>query len=87
MAITKNAKKAHRASLRKKVFNDARKKKMKETIKKFKKLVAENKTEEAAKFLSVVYKMVDKTAKGNTIKKRNADRKKSRLSAMVGKRP
>jgi small subunit ribosomal protein S20 len=82
MPITKSAKKAIRGSLRKKAFNDRRKRAMKEVIKKIEK---EAKTDKASatKMLSSAYAAIDKAAKGGVIKKNNAARKKSRLSRLV----
>ncbi len=82
MPITKSAKKAIRVSLRKKAFNDARKKAMKEIIKKIAKLAKTNK-DDAAKMLSSAFQAIDKAAKKGVIKKNNASRKKSRLSKLV----
>ncbi|PIQ92681.1 MAG: 30S ribosomal protein S20 [Parcubacteria group bacterium CG11_big_fil_rev_8_21_14_0_20_39_22] len=85
MAITSSAKKAHRASLKKKKYNDSRKENVKTTVKQIKKLITEGKNDEAKKLLPTAYKAIDKAAKGNTIRKGNADRKKSRLSAFIKK--
>ena len=82
MPITQSAKKAVRGSLRKKAFNDRRKRVMKEEIKKIEKLV---KTDKAAalKMLSTAFQVIDKAAKKGVIKKNNAARKKSRLSRLI----
>lgn len=85
MAITQSAKKAHRVSLRKRVFNLRRKQAISEAVKNFKKLVAEKKLNEAAKLLPFAYKAFDKAAKEHTIRKGAADRKKSQLARMVVK--
>jgi small subunit ribosomal protein S20 len=82
MPITQSAKKAIRVSLRKKAFNDQRKKAMKEISKKIEKLAKTNK-EEALKLLSSAFQAIDKSAKKGVIKKNNAARKKSRLSRLV----
>jgi small subunit ribosomal protein S20 len=82
MPITKSAKKAIRGSLRKKVFNDQRKKAVKEIIKKIEKTVKTDK-KEAAKLLSVAFQASDKSAQKGVIKKNNAARKKARLSKLV----
>jgi small subunit ribosomal protein S20 len=82
MPITQSAKKAIRGSLRKKAFNDQRKKTMKEIIKKIEKIAKTDK-KEAAKLLSVAFQAIDKTAQKGIIKKNNAARKKSRLSKLV----
>ena len=82
MPIIKSAKKAVRGSLKKKAFNDRRKRVMKETIKKIEKVVKTDK-KEAEKMLSTVYQAIDKAAKKGVIKKNNAANKKSRLSRLV----
>lgn len=82
MPITQSAKKAVRGSLRKKAFNDARKRAMKEIIRKFEKLAKTDKTG-ASKMLSFAFKAIDKAAQKGVIKKNNAARKKSRLSKLV----
>lgn len=85
MAITSSAKKALRSSERKAVFNAARKDDLKSITKKVKKLVAEKKIKEAQALLPQAYKAIDKAAKTHLIKKNNASRKKSRLSAFIKK--
>lgn len=85
MAITQSAKKAHRVSLRKRVFNVRRKQAVAEAVKNIKKLVLEKKIAEAAKLLPLAYKAFDKAAKEHTIRKGAADRKKSQLARMVAK--
>lgn len=82
MPIIKSAKKAVRGSLRKKAFNDRRKRVMKEIIKKIEKVVKTDK-KEAEKMLSVAYQAIDKAAKKGVIKKNNAARKKARLTRLI----
>ena len=82
MPITQSAKKAVRGSLRKKAFNDSRKRAMKEIIKKIEKIAKTDK-KEALKMLSSAFAIIDKAAQKNVIKKNNAARKKSRLSRLV----
>ncbi len=82
MPITKSAKKAIRGSLRKKGYNDARKRAMKEVIRKIEKSAKASKAE-AAKMLNVAFKAIDKAAQKGVIKKNNAARKKSRLAKLV----
>lgn len=82
MPITKSAKKAIRGSLRKKAFNDQKKRVMKEIIKKLEKIAKTDKAE-ALKLLSSAFQTIDKAAKDGVIKKNNAARKKSRLSKLV----
>lgn len=85
MPITSSAKKALRVSDRKRVINLRRKNAVTQVIRDLRKLVAEKKKAEAMKFLPKVYKAIDKAAKTGFIKKNTADRKKSRLSALVKK--
>ena len=85
MPITKGAKKAHRVSLRKKVFNDKRKKTMKEAVKKIKTFISQKDKKGANSVLSEAYKAIDKAAKRGVIKKNTAARKKSRLSKAIAK--
>ncbi len=82
MPITQSAKKAIRGSLRKKGFNDRRKRVMKEIIKKVEKIVKTDK-KEAEKMLSSAFQAIDKAAKSGVIKKNNASNKKSRLSRLL----
>lgn len=83
MAITSSAKKAWRASLQKRVFNLRRKAAVTNAVKEIKKLLALKKIEEALASVPKAYKAIDKAAKNHTIKKGAADRKKSRLMAMI----
>lgn len=83
MAITKGAKKAHRASLRKRVFNVRRKNKLADTTKDVKKALAVGKPADAEKLLSVAFKAIDKAAKRGIIKPNAANRKKARLAAAI----
>jgi len=85
MPITKGAKKAHKASLNKKVFNDRRKKALKESVKEVR-VLADNKDAVGAEAkLSAAYKAIDKAAKNGIIKKNTAARKKSRLVKLINK--
>jgi len=85
MPIIKSAKKALRQNIRRRKTNVKRKTELKSVIKQFKKLVIEGKKEEAQKYLSQVYKKLDKSAKINLIKKNKASRIKSRLSKKLAK--
>jgi len=85
MPITKGAEKAHRASLRKRVFNLRRRREMNDVVKQLRTLVADAKRTEAEALLPTVYKAIDKAAKRGIIKDNTADRKKSRLSAAIAK--
>ena len=83
MPITTGAQKAHRASLRKRVFNVRRKTAMNDVVKKIRKLIVAGNTEEATKTLPEAYKAIDKAAKRGVIKENTAARKKSRLVAAI----
>jgi small subunit ribosomal protein S20 len=85
MPITSSAKKALRASDRKRVFNARRKKDVSVSIKSLKKLVASGDKKKAVEEMSKVQKALDKAVKGNTLKKNAASRKKSRLSKLIKK--
>ncbi|MFA6416064.1 MAG: 30S ribosomal protein S20 [Candidatus Paceibacterota bacterium] len=85
MPIIKSAKKALRSSTKKRVFNDRRRKAMREAVKDIKKLVLAKTPAEAQKKLSDAYQAIDKAAKRGVIKKNAANRKKSRLVKMIKK--
>lgn len=85
MAITKNAKRANRGSIRKRVSNDRSRRTMREAVKDVRGVVAA-KDEKAVKLsLSAAYKALDKAAKKGVIKKGTASRKKARLAKAVAK--
>lgn len=83
MPIIQSAKKALRQSLRRRDRNLKRKKEFKAVLKQYKKLVAENKKQEAEKYLAQVYKKLDKSAKRHLIHKNKAARLKSKLSQLL----
>ena len=83
MAITKSAKKAHRASLNKRVFNLRRKRALANSTKEVRTLLSSGNAKDAAASLSAAYKAIDKAAKRGVIKKNTASRKKSRLAAAL----
>jgi len=80
MPIKRSAKKQLRQSLKKKKGNDARKKQMKELLKKANVLIKEGKKEEVVKMLPTIYKAIDKASKTNVLKKNTASRRKSVLA-------
>ena len=84
MAITKNAKKAHRASLKKHVFNVRLKRTLADTTKVVTKAIGTD-VKEAESSLSLAFKAIDKAAKGGVIKKNAASRKKSRLAKAIAR--
>ncbi|MEK7552474.1 MAG: 30S ribosomal protein S20 [Patescibacteria group bacterium] len=86
MPIIKSAKKALRGSLRKRVFNLRRAKDLNEVLKNVKKLVSENKLDEAKKMVPEAYKAIDKAFKRGVIKGNTAARKKSRLMLALNKK-
>lgn len=83
MANTSSAKKAHRVSLRRRVFNARRKKTMKDAVKETSKLVKGKSSKDAAAALPGVFQAIDKAAKNGTIKKNTAARMKSRISKQI----
>lgn len=85
MPITSSAKKALRASNRKKIFNSKRKSELQSVTKEYKKLILNKKEEEAKKLLPKLQKAIDKAAKRGLIKKNTASRKKSRLMKKLAK--
>lgn len=85
MPITSSAKKALRASKRKRVYNARRKTTMIDAVKTVKKFLADKNVKEAEKALVQAYKALDKAVKTNYIKKNTASRKKSRLAKMLAK--
>ncbi|MBI5798697.1 MAG: 30S ribosomal protein S20 [Candidatus Yonathbacteria bacterium] len=85
MPIIKSAKRNIRSSARKAVYNIRRSKAMKEVVKEVRTLVASRDKKAAETLLAKAYKAIDKAAKGNTIKKNTADRKKSRLAKAIKK--
>ena len=82
MPITQSAKKAVRGSLRKRGYNDSRRRTMRDLIKKLEKLSKTDK-KEAMKLMSTAFAAIDKAAQKGVIKKNNAARKKSRLSKLT----
>ncbi|HVX90086.1 MAG TPA: 30S ribosomal protein S20 [Candidatus Paceibacterota bacterium] len=82
MAITKGAKKAHRASLKKRVFNVRRKRALTDATKAAKTAIA-GKGKDTQKALSEAFSAIDKAAKRGIIKPNAAARKKARLAAAL----
>jgi small subunit ribosomal protein S20 len=82
MANTSSAKKAQRASLRRRVFNARRKGAMKDAVKEIRKAVAAKNTA-AASLLPKLQKAIDKAVKGGTLSKNTAARMKSRIAKRV----
>ncbi len=80
MAITKSAKKAHRQSLRRRVFNMRRTRAMKDAVSGFRRALVGGKVSEAATMIPTLYQSIDKAVKRGVIKKNTASRMKSRLT-------
>lgn len=86
MAITKGAKKAHRSSLRKRVFNTRRKSTLTEVVKKVRKHIEHGELKEAEALMPMAYKAIDKAAKRGVIKENTSARKKSRLMGALARK-
>lgn len=85
MPITKSAKKALRQSVKRTSRNRMYEKKIKILIKRTRVLIEEKKNKEAKNILSEIYKVLDKAAKANVIKKNTASRKKSRIAKAISR--
>ncbi len=85
MPIIKSAKKALRQNARRRVRNLRKKRSLKRLFKNLDSLVLDKKIDEAKKVLPQAFKLLDKAAKTNLIKKNTASRKKSRITKMVNK--
>lgn len=83
MPITTGAKKAHRRSLRKRVFNLRRSRTMNDVLKKVRKHITSGEVKEAEAMMPSAYKAIDKATKRGVIKENTAARKKSRLIAAI----
>lgn len=80
MAITTSAKKAIRAGLRKKAFNDARKKSLRGALKDVRTAPKGD-----TKSLAAAYKAIDKALKRGLIKKNTAARRKAKVAKLLKK--
>lgn len=85
MAITSSAKKALRASKKKRVFNLRRKSAIEKQLKDFRKLVVAKKKAEAEKMIPSLYQALDKAVKTNYVKANTSARLKSRAMASLKK--
>lgn len=74
-----------RKNKRKAVYNSRLKNRIKKSVKRFQDLVKEGNNNDAEKSLKQTYKVLDKAAKKNVIKKGKASRKKSRLTIQLNK--
>ena len=85
MANLKAAKKSIRQDKKRRLNNLRITSELKTLIKNLNSLIDSKKSDEAAKMLSLLMSKLDKAAKKNIIKRDNANRKKSRLSAKIAK--
>lgn len=83
MAITSSAKKAARASVRKRVFNLRRLNTLQKATKSLSQALAAKNVSEAEKLLPAAYKAIDKAHKRGVIRANTAARKKSRLALAI----
>lgn len=85
MPITKSAKKALRGSAKKRVYNERRKRNMRDAVKVVKKTLITKDAVVTPADLAKAYQAIDKAAKRGVIKKNTAARKKSRLAKSLKK--
>lgn len=85
MPQLQSGKKHVRADEKKRVQNHSVKSELRTTVKKFKQLLIDGKSDEAKGLLSSVYAQFDKAAKKNVIHSGNAKRSKSRLAHLLAK--
>ncbi len=85
MPIIASAKKALRASKRKRVYNIRRKDAMSFAVKAVRKAIAAKDEKKALTLLPVAFKALDKASKTKYVKKNTANRLKSRLAKAVAK--
>ncbi len=84
MPNTKSAKKSLKQDQRRKQENLAKKRKLKDMLKRIQKLSSQGKKDEAKQLLPDYDKAVDKAAKTNIIKQNTASRKKSGIRRLIG---
>ena len=80
-----SAKKRTRQNIKRRAQNRIKKSAIRTEEKKFRKLLEENKIEDANKSYQAFASLIDKASKTNLIHKNNAARKKSRLAALFKK--
>ncbi|MCD8495150.1 MAG: 30S ribosomal protein S20 [Candidatus Pacebacteria bacterium] len=85
MPNIKAAKKSVRSDERKRIFNDRRRRAMRQTVKRFVELVAQKNAAEAKAMVPELYANIDKAVKRGVIKANTGARKKSRLIATLKK--
>ena len=85
MPITSSAKKALRASKKKRVFNLRRKGAIEKNLKDFRRLITAKNKAEAGKLIPAIYQSLDKAVKTGLIKANTSSRTKSRVMAALSK--
>ena len=85
MPITSSAKKALRASKKKRVFNIRRSSVIEKQMKEFRRLLAAKDKAGAQKMVSSLYQALDKAVKTNYLKANTSSRSKSRIMAAIKK--
>lgn len=83
MANIRSAKKAYRASLRKRVFNLRRKTEVKAAVKDVLTAVSRKEAKEASVLLPKAYQAIDKATKRGVLKKNTAARMKSGIAKKI----
>ena len=83
MPIIKAQKKSVRQSEKRRVFNDRRRRTMREAVKAIKAFVAGKDVKAANEALPTAFKAIDKATKRGVIKANTASRKKSQLSRII----
>ena len=83
MPIIQAQKKSVRQSARRRLFNDRRRRTMREIIKQVKELVAAKDYKGAMALIPQAYKAIDKAVKRGVIKANTGSRKKSQVNRMV----
>ncbi len=83
MAIIKAQKKSIRQSEKRRVFNDRRRRAMRDAVKTIKTFVAGGDAKAANAALPETYKAIDKATKRGVIKPNTASRKKSQLARII----
>ncbi len=85
MPIKQAAKKYLRQTKKRRAYNLLWKRKVKEAVKKTRKLIAEKKKDEAKKAYLEAVKIIDKAVQKGVLKKNSGSRKKSRLALALNK--
>ena len=85
MANHKSAIKKYKRDEKKRLINKINKSKMKNRVKKFKKIIDEGNIDEAKKIFPEVISIIDRTVSKGTIHKKTGSRYKSRLSILLNK--